>query len=167
MYKFILIVVILIGCAAQPKHEPIPPEQSPLVYHIQPDPVADDPHFALCDVSKAYPYYGTDTHARRDKREILTHFLKGFTSSPEIHDTGFISVRFMVNCMGVAGRFRVTEFDKSYAPIKFDTRITSQLLKLSKDVKDWEPIRFDSGSYDSYCYFLFKIEDGKLTDVLP
>lgn len=167
MCKIIWASLLLIGCAVQQKQEPVPPEQSRLVYHIQPDPSTDDPHFTLCDIDKAYPYYGTDTHTRRDKRQLLTHFQNGFTPSPEVHDTGFISIRFMVNCMGVAGRFRVTEFDTSYGPMKFDTSISSQLLKLTKDVKDWEPIRFASGSYDSYCYFLFKIEGGKLTDVLP
>jgi hypothetical protein len=163
----VIIIVMMMGCASQPKQEPVPPEQGWLVYHIQPDRALDDPFFTLCDVSKAYPYYGTDTHPRRDKGEITAHFVNNFIPSQEVRDSGFICIRFMVNCIGVAGRFRVIEFDKSYTPMKFDSRISSQLLKLTQNVKDWEPIRFNGGSYDSYCYFLFKIEDGKLTDVLP
>lgn len=168
MYRMLLVMVLLTSCAAHQSQVPTPaPEKSPLVYHIQPDPALDDPHFTLCNVERAYPYYGVDTRPTRDKRQILDHFKKGYTPPTDVRESGFISIRFMVNCMGVAGRFRITSFDDQYAPMNFDNKISSQLLTLTKEIKDWEPLRFDSGTYDAYCYFLFKIEGGQLIDVLP
>ena len=171
MYKPLLAFLFLVGgCATPPKQQVIvsPPEKANFVYHIQPDALVDDPTFTLCDVNTAYPYYGTDTHVKRDKREILEYFNHGYRKPETARDNGYVCIRFIVNCMGVAGRFRLEEFDKNYQPTSINSEIKVQLLDLTRNVKDWQPIIFENQrTYDSYCYFLFKIENGNLTDVLP
>jgi hypothetical protein len=169
MYKALtLFLISLCGCTStQQPLTNIHKENSRLVYHIQPDDTLDEMHFTLCNVNTAYPYYGTELSPQRDKRELIKYFKEGYRAPTKSTESGFISIRFMVNCYGMPGRYRVLQFDKHYQPVTFDSSVTSQLLNLTKGVKDWVPKTFETVTYDSYCYFLFKIENGKLTDILP
>jgi hypothetical protein len=166
MYKILLASLLLSACAVQ-QPSVAPPEKSNLVYHIQPDQSLDDPLFTVCDLNTAFAYYGYDTHTKRDKRELINYFTQGYHTPDGISDTGYVTIRFMVNCMGVPGRFRVLTFDNDYQEIVFSNEVTSQLLALTKNVKDWQPIMYNNTTRDSYCYFLFKINNGKLIDILP
>ena len=166
MYKILIAAFILAGCAIQ--QAPVPTqEKSNLVYHIQPDPTLDDPLFKVCDLNTAFAYYGYDTHTKRDKRELTNYFTQGYHPPSGLSDTGYVTIRFMVNCLGVPGRFRLVTFDKNYQEAIFSKEVTDQLLTLTKSIKDWQPIMYNNSTRDSYCYFLFKIEKGQLIDILP
>lgn len=48
----------------------------------------------------------------------------------EINQSGWIRIRFIVNCEGKTGIFRIIESNENYQVQNFDERITNQLLKL-------------------------------------
>ena len=79
-----------------------------------------------------------------------------------------IRIRFVVNCEGKTGRFRLMASDLKYQPKKFDKKITSQLMEISKNLTGWLPKKTDKGKLiDYYQYLIFKIKDGKIKRILP
>lgn len=169
MYKLILFIfwVLLVSCSSNqiPQSNA---EESLWVYHIQPDAAVDDPSFKLCDPKTAHPYYSVGAGYAGDKRELIDYFLSRFENiDSTVSQTGFITIRFMINCQGLTGRFRLIEFDEAYKPYSFDPRISKQLLNLTRELKGWTPGKHDVQNYDSYYYLCFKIRNGTLIDITP
>lgn len=49
----------------------------------------------------------------------------------------------------------------------YDARITDQLMTLTRNLNGWLP-QYDMGdSQDYYQYLIFKIEEGRLIELLP
>ncbi|HYF67786.1 MAG TPA: hypothetical protein VD884_06615 [Ohtaekwangia sp.] len=159
--------VLLVNCSSKQIPQ-ITPEESLWVYHIQPDAALDDPTFKLCDPKTAYPYYSVGAGYAGDKRELMNYFLSQFKNlDSDSSQTGFITIRFMINCQGLTGRFRLIEFDEAYKPFSFDPSISKQLLDLTKELKEWIPGKHGVQNYDSYYYLCFKIRNGTLIDITP
>lgn len=168
MYRLTLLMSLLVlSCSV--KQVPVHPPENPLyVYHIQPDPLYDDPDFKLCDAENAHPYYSLNAGPKPDKRELFNHFLMGYKTPAHRNDqSGYITIRFMINCEGQTGRFRLVEFDRDYQAFFFDDVIKIQLMKLTQALKEWKPGSYNGQPYDTYYYFCFKIQAGNLIDITP
>jgi hypothetical protein len=165
MYRLSIFLMALGACSAS-KPTTVT-EKAPFVYHIQPESAIDDPSFQLCNASSAYPYYGTETSSVLDKRILLEHFLSLNNQWKPHRESGYIVIRFMVNCHGQPGRYRVLSFDMNYQPKDFPRKMIDMLMDKTKELKSWNVISHEGRQYDSYCYFTFKIENGLLTDVTP
>jgi hypothetical protein len=143
-------------------------ENARMVFHIPFDPKLDDPAFSICEVEALHPYYSTNAKNRKDKRELVSYFSTNVKIVKNAEsESGFVVIRFIINCQGQTGRFRMESFDKNYQPLTFNKGITDQLLMSTKNLKDWIPGQFENRMFDSYFYFCFKIKNGKLIDVLP
>jgi len=143
-------------------------ENARMVFHIPFDPKLDDPAFSLCEIESLHPYYSTNARNRKDKRELVGYFTASFKDVKGTEtQSGFVVIRFIINCQGQTGRFRIESFDKNYHPLTFNKGITDQLLARTKNLKDWIPGQYENRMFDSYFYFCFKIKNGKLIDVLP
>lgn len=133
---------------------------------ILPDPTLDDSAFKLCDENYVPQYYmvgiGYQGEMIAVKRKCLSTY-----KPVDVNESGLITIRFAMNCQGKTGRFRVQELNKEYKVYKFDVRITSQLVSITKGLDKWKPGSSSAGASDSYVYLTFKIENGKLIDVLP
>ncbi|MDX1754292.1 MAG: hypothetical protein R3259_13955 [Salinimicrobium sediminis] len=73
----------------------------------------------------------------------------------------------MVNCEGKADRFRILQADKDYNEIEFDERITNQLLEITKGIESWKVMYGHEIPVDYYFYLIFKIKNGRITEILP
>lgn len=132
----------------------------------------DDENFKLCDeynIKQYYSRYSSDTPAGYlgEKRELEKPFFEGYKYQIIESENGYITIRFIVNCYGQSDRFRIEEMDFSYQPKKFDPKICSQLLKITKQLKDWIPRNGNNQSYDFYQYLTFKIKNGQIIKILP
>lgn len=94
------------------------------------------------------------------------YYEKGFTSSNS-DVSGTLTIRFVVNCKGEVGRFRVFQMDKHYNPVLFPSDIVVPLLTLTAKIKGWDPIlqRDANRIYDTNKHFHFIIESGQLKEV--
>ncbi len=83
--------------------------------------------------------------------------------------SGLIRLRFVVNCMGQAGRWEVLELDENYRKRRFDPRITGQLLTICRTkLTDWEPGKDDDNQpCDTVCLLTFRLKDGLITEIFP
>jgi hypothetical protein len=136
------------------------------------DPNKDDAAFKICKEGSIKQYYirgSTDTppgyngEKRGMEKEILTAYEFPETSSEE----GYLTIRFIVNCEGQSGRFRIEEMDLSYQPKSFDKRISQQLLEIVKGLDGWIPRKSPGKNVDFYQYLTFRIEKGQIVKILP
>lgn len=128
----------------------------------------DDPNFKVCNEKQVPQYYnfGKGLQYNGEKPKIIEHF-KSFKELNGSGDTGFITIRFIVNCEGKTGRFRVQEMDNNYNSKSFHKEIRDQLLTLTESLEGWI-IGSDQGHvFDYYQYLTFKIHDGKLIEIMP
>lgn len=134
------------------------------------DAALDDSAFALCQGDqKAIQYFndGRGMEYEGEKPALDRAFWEGY-KPVESKESGLIRIRFIVNCKGETGRFRVMEMEKDYAETSFDSEIVDQLLRITKALDGWVVKRDrDDEPTDYYQYLIFKIEKGALKEILP
>ncbi|MEL6720919.1 MAG: hypothetical protein AAFP82_19605, partial [Bacteroidota bacterium] len=82
--------------------------------------------------------------------------------------SGWVRIRFVVNCDGQLGRFSIQEIDSNIQPKRFDPQITTQLFKIVQELKDYHPrIDGDQLTRDDYKHITFKLIDGEIIEILP
>lgn len=162
-----LIFLATLVCACSHSHEH--------VGDIAFDPLLDDPSFEVCNEQLIKQYYvrgnSSDTPAGYDgeKKAISDQIAKRYQYPVKRKQNGYVTIRFVVNCKGKPGRFRIETMDMAYQPFRFEEGITNQLLRLVAGLEGWIPRTNKDGSqaYDFYQYLTFKIAEGQLIDVLP
>jgi hypothetical protein len=164
---FFVLSFLFLSCSRHFAQEK-PAPQPFFVYHISADPDIDDPSFVVCDEKLLIPYYGgRKTSYQGEKAFLYKHFSAYQAPAKSAGQTGFITIRFIVNCKGKAGRFRMQQMDKDYQSFTFNKKITNQILALTKQLNAWIPSEYDKRAVDTYYYFCFQIHDGKLITITP
>lgn len=133
------------------------------------DPQVDDPAFRVCNENTARQYYnfGKGLMYRGEKAELKRFFQKNFRTQKGKKESGYITIRFIVNCEGKTGRFRVMEIDRDFQVKHFSKGLVSKLSGLVAQLDGWIIGEQDGKAFDYYQYLTFKIEDGAITEILP
>ncbi len=115
------------------------------------------------------PYYSRDQRAgfAQDKDSLRRYFASKFDNYGIINESGYITVRFIINCKGEAGRFEIRQVGMDYKKKKFHKNLVEGLLELTQELKDWQPLKRSDMTYDSMFHLTFKIENGELVEILP
>ena len=138
---------------------------------IQFDKKIDDKNFKICDSTHIFQYYnfGKGFQYKGEKYEIIKTFKEKY--HPIINskkgETGYITIRFIVNCEGKTGMFRVEEMDSNYQTTVFNAIIKNQLLDITKSLDGWPINMYKDKIHAYYQYLTFKLEDSKLIEILP
>ena len=129
----------------------------------------DDSDFHVCDSSGVFQYYNTDSYFLDNKDSFRRYFFSRFNPVPATtpEQSGYVTVKFIINCDGMTGRFRVLEMDSSSRPFTFDKRISGQLLSLVRAWKNWKPAKYKGRFYDSYQYITFRMRNGSIISISP
>lgn len=137
---------------------------------IEKDTLSDNPNFKVCNGDEQILQYfnlGEGPVYNGEKSTILNTFQSSFKPITDKDQNGLIRIRFVVNCEGKADRFRVLQSDYNYQEIEFDKRIVTQLTNIAKGIQNWQILYRDEVPVDYYMYLIFKITDGKITEILP
>jgi len=102
-----------------------------------------------------------------EKYALVQTFSSQFKADPKIKDSGMIRIRFMVNCKGQTGRFRMISSGYDYKEKQFNKKITTQLMTITKSLTGWKILTDKKVPKDYYQYLLFKITDGQIKEILP
>lgn len=124
----------------------------------------DDRNFKVCNswvtqyfsLEKKFQYFG-------EKQAIEEKFNKEFFRNSSENRSGYITIRFIVNCEGKTGYFRVEQMNSDYLKTEFNKDFVLELLKFVKNLDGWQ--NFEKKDY--YQYLTFRIEDGKVVEILP
>lgn len=161
-----LLLVSTIACSPDSAHES---KYMRWVGDSEFDPAIDDSTWQICNyelIVKQYFNFSEGFKYTGEKTALIAAFDNGYTPV-ETDQSGWIRIRFVVNCKGEAGRFRITQSDKDYKETVFDNQITSQLLEITKSLDGWVPLPTGDVHEDYYLYLIFKIENGQIIEILP
>jgi len=124
------------------------------------DPELDNVDFRICHGEENIMQYFNFVQGfqyKREKKAIYEIFKNKIETFPDKSATGLIRIRFIVNCSGLTGRFRVLSCDENYKEKKFSDRVINQLLKVTKSLQGWQVLSLDGQPRDYYQYLIFKI----------
>ena len=164
-HKILLVITVLIvGCTQNSSFKN--------VGDIPFDAEVDDNNFVICDKNNIKQHYvrnssDTPPSYKGEKRGMEKVIMSKYISQKAETQSGYLTIRFIVNCQGETGRFRIEEMDLSYQPIHFENSISKQLLEIVKNLNEWIPRQSQDKIYDFYQYLTFKIQDGQITKILP
>lgn len=163
-----LAFALFSACKSPKKLEPPGSNYPNNVGDIKPDPTLDDSTFRACRESNIPQYYSIDSGFEGEKPAIKRYFEQNFKKNKAwAKENGYITVRFVVNCNGQTGRFRVLEMSPVYQPKKFPPALSNQLLQLTKQMPGWLPGKSENIPYDYYQYLTFTITKGEITQITP
>lgn len=166
----VLIICFFISC----KSDKMANYQKEYLRHvgdIELDSLKDNNNFKTCNGDdKVFQYFnlGNGPVYVGEKSALLRTFQTKYKPVLNKNQNGLIRIRFIVNCEGQAGRFRVLQSDSNFNETKFDEKIVSQLTEITKGIKDWVILyNKNDNPIDYYFYLVFKIDDGKILEILP
>lgn len=121
----------------------------------------------LCFDTGIPQYYSINAKHPKSSYQILDE-ARQFYKKPENNaQSGFLTVRLIVNCRGEAVAFHLYELDESYQNRPFDIKISSQLMDFVKKLGGWKIATYEGKTYNYYTYLCFKIKNGNLETVAP
>lgn len=167
--KIILLFSIFLGCQTE-KNVNEREKYLRWIGDIEQNEQIDDIEFKVCNGDdKILQYFnlGEGPVYLGEKSKILQIFKSNYKPISDKKENGLIRIRFIVNCEGKAGRFRVLQSDYDYQEKEFDKKIVSQLLNATKEIESWRVFKRNEVTADYYMYLIFKITDGQLTEILP
>jgi hypothetical protein len=171
MCKTIIFLISIIILTESCQHPSVPKDSKYLsmVGDIAYDPRLDDPNFTLCyeKNTKQYHNLNEEMQYEGDKYALVNIFATQFKPSDGATDSGIIRIRFIVNCKGQTGRFRLISSGYDYKEKQFSKVITDQLMAITKSLRGWKILSDKRGPKDYYQYLIFKITDGQIQEILP
>jgi hypothetical protein len=160
-----LVFALTSSCAQKP---PTIRRATTSVGDIPFDRSIDDSSFKACDSNRIFQYYNTDSWFLQHKDSVRQYFMSEYRPPPDLPpQSGYLTVKFIINCAGQTGRFRLTEMDSTYRPYHFDPRISSRLFTLVRNLTGWQPALYKGRYYDSYQYITFRIRNGHILTISP
>jgi len=162
-----LIAIVFNSCGHAQHNSPSYPEH---VGDISFDDKLDDTNFKVCTNENNIPQYynfGKGLQYTGEKIAIDKYFGENFKNKIQKNETGFLTIRFIVNCEGKTGRFRVEGMDSHYQVKKFDKELENQILKLTMQLDGWIAGELQGQKLDYYQYLTFKLEEGQLIEIMP
>lgn len=165
----ILIIFLIIGCneIQLPKNQQ--KTYARWVGDISANPNIDSENFRICnDENQIYQYFNDSNGLQYEgeKKSIINLFQNEYDVYKKGED-GYLRIRFIINCNGQAGRYRILGMDNKYKEKKFDKSISKKLLSITKLLTDWQPKYINGQGVDYYQYLTFKLKNGEIIEILP
>lgn len=97
---------------------------------------------------------------------VKEYYLNKFKPIPGNTQSGFLRVRFVLNCAAEIGKFEFEGMDTNHKPHTFDEKIQEQLISLTTSMEGWKPFEVDDrNDFDCFANLIFKFENGQLIDL--
>ncbi len=161
---FVAISIYFLACST----DTIPMDVGDILF----DPKLDREDFKVCNEKKVYQYYVRYSADKApgyqgEKPALEKVFEENYSYPKTAGQSGYLTIRFLVNCHGETGRFRIEEMDRDYKAFQFDSKISEKLLEITKSLDGWIPRKKEEKDLDYYQYLTFKIRDGQIIQILP
>ena len=162
-----VLLVLNMNNQLKPKHFPEEGVFEYSAHYIDPEISLLNEGFVVCDENFILQYYNPERATYSKGKNGLRKFILASFKNNNFTDSGYLNIRFIINCKGEAGRYLIHENDLDLKPKKFNPEIVEQLFKLTTQLKKWNP-NFTHDEYrDSYMYISYRIENGEITEIIP
>ncbi len=99
-------------------------------------------------------------------KAIEDYFYTHYKAPKGVKESGFITLRFVINCEGASGEFETLEMDANYKSYNFVPGISEQLMQLAKKMDKWIPLELDGQVYDERKIITFSIQKGAIKAIM-
>lgn len=111
-------------------------------------------------------YHSSAPHAYKGSKRAFVSYIHENYKNKGFSESGFLNLRFLINCEGEIGNMEINKLDKDYLPTDLNDDMVEQLVHLSVNKQNWRLPNFDK-PYDVYMYLIYKIENGNIAEILP
>ena len=101
------------------------------------------------------------------KDSLRLYYNQRFDNQGIVNQSGYITLRFIINCKGEAGNYEVESLGLDYKKKDFNKELINHLLDLTQSIKTWHPYTHGDSTFDSFTHLTFKIDNGELLEILP
>lgn len=166
-YYLLLIPLVFFACQSNSNKTNNKQEQYPdYLGEIQLDSDVDDPNFTLCDTTKlvqsrlALSYEGGFAQLEEMAQAALIR--------KEIYKaySGYVMVRFLINCQKETGRFRFQTLDEQFLVQDCPQELKEEIQNFIKGLDQWVFLRAENQEKDHSKYLNFKFEQGQLISII-
>lgn len=158
-YAFFLPIIYFISCSEKNNLRNIGDISTSL----------DEPGFVVCNERRILEYYNFSNAIQfvGEKPAIDKYIRQNVKYTTSLCENGYITLKFIVNCEGQAGRFKVIQLDSVYKEKHFDPKLVKLILTATKSLNGWGLGKKHGVIYDYYQYLTFKITDSRIENILP
>lgn len=124
-------------------------------------------NFKRCNDYSPIGYYShVDFNVFDKNKAQFKRFIQSNFNSNLYTDSGMLNLRFIINCNGEVGDMEVNQLNKDYQITKFNNNLVEEIIQLTVEKENWV-ISDNKSDNDKYMYLIFRLEDGKITEILP
>lgn len=167
IYTYLALFLFLFSnCKSTSKKNSEAKKYSHWVGDIHFDANLDNEKLLLCDSTHVIHRRNGLTYPG-GKDAIKNECLKKYKYLPENKSfSGYIMVRFIINCKKETGRFRIQPMDFDFSLTECPNNLKEQLLSIVKGLKEWESASEKDKGSDFSKYLNFKIQNGQIENIL-
>jgi hypothetical protein len=122
----------------------------------------------LCKPEYRPEYYQLSAKNTKSSYQILAEWKSVFKKPADFKQSGFLTIKFIVNCRQELCCFHTYQMDENYQPMNFDEGVKTQLIAFIKNLNGWKSATLESGESTNYRYYLnFVIKNGEFKRVSP
>lgn len=156
-----------VACQTETKdREEVTLEYPEFIGEIDADDRLDDPRFKLCDSTMlvqsrlALSYEGGLAQLEEKGKKAL-----GNRENYKKY-SGYVMVRFIINCQKETGRFRFQTLDEQFLVQDCPQELKQQVQQFIEGLDKWVFLRAEDQGKDHSKYLNFKFEQGQLTNII-
>lgn len=126
---------------------------------------ADAPFYSNCLEGQPGEYYHPPQITYNKGNEYLVQKISA--NAPLDKGNGYITIHFRINCNGKIGRLGLEQMDPDYQPTSFSVPLVEHIITEVTKLKDWPEVKPRHFFKGVHAFLMFKIENGKITDLCP
>ena len=125
--------------------------------------------YKLCnDIGIIHTYSSAGLEAyKSSKKQFRDTLNTTFNAGSNYSDSGYLNFRFLVNCEGNAGWFEIVQMDLDLKETPLNSKMVDELFKFTSNSSLWNVISYENEPYNYYMYISYRIENGKVTEIIP
>lgn len=117
--------------------------------------------YSKCSEMRPLEYYSGKFKYLKGNDYIIDKISK---NAPKASGNGYINVHFIINCNNQIGMFGLEQMDRTYLSTSFEPALVKHIVQETLKLKDWPKKEYPR---DIHAFLMFKIENGKITDLCP
>lgn len=103
--------------------------------------------------------YAFESNPSKFKEAVIPKF----NSQSNYNHSGFLGIRFIIDCNGNIGDYEINALDVNYERTTFEKEMIHTLLQLCLAKEHWK----GRNTIDTYMYLILKIENGQILEIIP
>ncbi len=111
-------------------------------------------------------YHSTAPHIYKNGKPTFKRHIDNNYKSTGFSDTGYLNLRFLIDCEGDLGDLEVNELNADLELTDLSDGMVDQLVALTMQSTNWASLE-KKEPRDLYMYIIFKLENGKVVEILP